>query len=147
MITYTCRYSSGHLIRNLIPIIQSYQDELGIKCALEYLQVQVITLVSLLFITMIPIGCKITNFSLYLLVCLFSLNTRGGYKCQLNLLFSGGTVFHVTLNILNTNDGECCGTLVIRILLHVLFKAIGCSLEYTTLPFLPHTYCIRDVWL
>jgi len=31
----TCRYSSGHLI----PIIQSYQDELGIKCPLEYLQV------------------------------------------------------------------------------------------------------------
>ena len=35
MITYTCRYSSGHLI----PIIQSCQDELGIKCPLEYLQV------------------------------------------------------------------------------------------------------------
>ena len=42
MITYTCRYSSGHLI----PIIQSCQDELGIKCSLEYLQVLVITLVS-----------------------------------------------------------------------------------------------------
>jgi len=35
MITYTCRYSNGHLI----PIIQSCQDELGIKCPLEYLQV------------------------------------------------------------------------------------------------------------
>jgi len=32
---YTCRYSSGHLI----PMIQSCQDELGIKCPLEYLQV------------------------------------------------------------------------------------------------------------
>jgi len=30
MITYTCRYSSGHLI----PIIQSCQDELRIKCQL-----------------------------------------------------------------------------------------------------------------
>jgi len=35
MITYICRYSSGHLI----PIIQLCQDELGIKCAVEYLQV------------------------------------------------------------------------------------------------------------
>jgi len=35
LITYTYRYSSGHLI----PIIQLYQDELGIKCPLEYLQV------------------------------------------------------------------------------------------------------------
>ena len=35
VITYTCRYSSGHLI----PIIQLCQDELGIKCPLEYLQV------------------------------------------------------------------------------------------------------------
>ena len=31
----TCRYSSGHLIL----IILSCQDELGIKCPLEYLQV------------------------------------------------------------------------------------------------------------
>ena len=35
VITYTCRYSSGHLI----PIIQLCQDKLGIKCPLEYLQV------------------------------------------------------------------------------------------------------------
>ena len=35
IITYTCRYFSGHLI----PIIQSCQDELGIKCPLKYLQV------------------------------------------------------------------------------------------------------------
>ena len=33
MITYTCRYSSGHLI----PIIQSCQDNLGTR--IEYLQV------------------------------------------------------------------------------------------------------------
>ena len=60
--TYTCRYASGHLIS----IIQSCQDELRIKCPLEYLQVKVIILVFLLFITMIPIDCKITNFSIYL---------------------------------------------------------------------------------
>ena len=35
LITYTCRYSSGNLIR----IIQSCKDELGIKCPLKYLQV------------------------------------------------------------------------------------------------------------
>ena len=35
VIINTCRYSSGHLI----PIIQSCQDELGIKCPLKYLQV------------------------------------------------------------------------------------------------------------
>jgi len=35
VITHTCRYSGGQLI----PIIQSCQDELGIKCPLEYLQV------------------------------------------------------------------------------------------------------------
>ena len=33
MITYTCRYSSGHLI----PAIQSCQDELGVKCPLEHM--------------------------------------------------------------------------------------------------------------
>ena len=70
MITYTCRYSSG----NLIPIIQ---DGLGIKYPLEYLQVQVITLVSSLFIIMIPIDCKITKFCLclytyYIHTCLWS---------------------------------------------------------------------------
>ena len=35
VVTYTCRYSCGHLI----PIIQLCQDELGIKGPLEYLQV------------------------------------------------------------------------------------------------------------
>ena len=35
VITYTCRYSSGHLSL----FIQSCQDELRIKCPLEYLQV------------------------------------------------------------------------------------------------------------
>ena len=44
---------------------------IGINFPLEYLQVQVITLVSLLFITMIPIDCKFTNFSLYFFVCFF----------------------------------------------------------------------------
>jgi len=53
VITYSCRYPSRHLI----PIIQSCQDELGIKCPLESLQLLMIPLVSLL---MIPIDCKIT---------------------------------------------------------------------------------------
>ena len=57
VIIYTCRYSSGHLI----PIIQQCQNELGIKCSLEYLQVQVITLVSLLFITIIPMDCTLVR--------------------------------------------------------------------------------------
>ena len=35
MFTYTCRYFTGYLI----PIIQLCQDELEIKCSLEYLQV------------------------------------------------------------------------------------------------------------
>jgi len=39
---------------------------IGIKYQPEYLQV--ITLVSLLFISMIPIACKIANFSLHLFV-------------------------------------------------------------------------------
>ena len=55
-VTYTCRYSSGYLI----PTIQLCQDELGIKCPMEYLWVYVIT--------MILIACKITIFSLYLLI-------------------------------------------------------------------------------
>ena len=41
--------------------------DLGIKGPLEYLQEYATTLASLLFIYMIPIACKITNFSLYLL--------------------------------------------------------------------------------
>ena len=44
LVTYTCRYSSRHLI----PIIQPSQSKLGIKCPLEYLQVWATTLVSLL---------------------------------------------------------------------------------------------------
>ena len=48
-------------------MIQSSQDELGIKFPLKYLQVKVTTLVSLFFITMTPTDCKIANFSLYLL--------------------------------------------------------------------------------
>ena len=54
MVTYACRYFSGHLI----PIIQSCQNELVIKCPPEYLQVLVATVVSLLFISMIPIDYK-----------------------------------------------------------------------------------------
>ena len=41
----------------LADILVGYNS--GIKCPLEYLQAQVTTLVSLLFITMIPIACKI----------------------------------------------------------------------------------------
>ena len=59
MITYTCRYSSGHLI----PTIQSRQDELGIRISAGVGDHPCF----LTFITMIPIDCKITNFSLYLL--------------------------------------------------------------------------------
>jgi len=49
----------------------------GIKCPLEYLQVYSTTLVSLLFITMIPIDCKITNF--LILVCLLFLRDHHNY--------------------------------------------------------------------
>ena len=35
---------------------------LGLNCPLEYLQAYMTDLVSLLFIAMIPIDCKITNF-------------------------------------------------------------------------------------
>ena len=62
---YTCRYSSGQLI----PLFQSVAvAELRIKGPLEYLQVQATTLVSLLFIYMIPIASKITKFSLLLYI-------------------------------------------------------------------------------
>jgi len=64
----TCRYSSKHFI----PIFQSQTvtvAELGIKCLLQYLQVSATTLVSFLFIYMIPIDCKITNFPC---TCLFT---------------------------------------------------------------------------
>ena len=46
-------------------IIQSCQDELGIKCPLEYLQAT--TLISLLFIYMIPIDCKLLIFLILVL--------------------------------------------------------------------------------
>ena len=54
VVTYACSYSNGHLISK----IQLCQDELGIKCLLEYLQTYVTTLNSLLF-------CKF-NFDPYL---------------------------------------------------------------------------------
>ena len=60
--SYTCRYSSGHLI----PTIQSCQDELGIKFPLKYLQALVTTLVFLLFITMIPIDMQ-QNYNFFLI--------------------------------------------------------------------------------
>jgi len=47
----------------------------GIKYPLEYLQVQVTTLVSSLFIIVIPTDCKITNFSL----CLFASSLKKDY--------------------------------------------------------------------
>ena len=56
---YTCRYFSGQLI----PIFQSVAvTGLRFKGPLEYLQVWATTLVSLSFIYMIPIACKITFF-------------------------------------------------------------------------------------
>ena len=68
MVASTCRYSGGHLI----PVFQTVTvAELGTKSPLEYLQVLATTLVSLLFIYMIPIDCKITIFSLYLFVYFF----------------------------------------------------------------------------
>ena len=60
MVTYTCRYSSGHLI----PVILSCQVSAGVgdhPC-------------SLLFIYMILIDCKITNFP-YLLLQLSHTNS------------------------------------------------------------------------
>ena len=59
MVAYTCRYFSGPLIPNSA-IATDWN--VGINCLLEYWQV---SLVSLLYIYMIPIACKITNFSLY----------------------------------------------------------------------------------
>ena len=84
MVTYTCRYSSGHLI----PIIQSCQRLISAgvgdhSCFLT-------------FYTVIPINCKITNFSLYLLYLtstMFSCTSmrkimthkQHGYFSQLNV--------------------------------------------------------------
>ena len=61
VITDTCRYFSGQLI----PMFQTVTvaaTELGIKGPLECLKMSATTLVSLLFIYMIPIDCKITIF-------------------------------------------------------------------------------------
>ena len=63
MVANHYRYSS----RQLISIFQTVTvAELGIKGPLQYLQVSATTLVSLLFIYMISIDCKTTNFSLCL---------------------------------------------------------------------------------
>jgi len=56
-------------------------------------------LVSLLFITMIPIDCKITNFSLYLFVYFFGNNYSIGEltsttlkeRMTMNIIFLGAT--------------------------------------------------------
>ena len=63
VIANTCRYSS----RQLILIFKTVAvADLRIKGPLEYLLVSATTLVSLLFIYMIPIDYKITKFSLCL---------------------------------------------------------------------------------
>ena len=60
-----CRYSSGPLI----PTFQSIAVvEIGIKDILENLHVSATTLLSSIFIYMIPTDSKITNYSLYLFV-------------------------------------------------------------------------------
>ena len=68
MVAYTCRYSSGPLIPK--PATATLWST-GINCPQKYLQVSAITLVSLLFIYMIPIDCKITIFFLYFFGYLF----------------------------------------------------------------------------
>ena len=55
----TCRYSSGHLVPNSAPATDGIRIFAGVDCT---------TLLSSLFICMIPIDCKIMNFSL--LFCL-----------------------------------------------------------------------------
>ena len=68
MVADICSYSSGLLLPNSATAMDW---NIGIICPLEYMQVKATTLVSLLFIYMIPIACKITNFSLYLFVYFF----------------------------------------------------------------------------
>ena len=65
---YTCRYSSGPLIPNSAT---ATVWNVGINCPQKYLQESATTLVSLRFIYIIPIVCKITKFSLLLFVHLF----------------------------------------------------------------------------
>ena len=67
----TSRYSSGLLIPNSAATVWN----IGINCLLEYLQVLATTLVSLHFIYMIPIDCKITYFSLYIPVMYINIYT------------------------------------------------------------------------
>ena len=68
VITYTCRYSSGPLIPNSATVTDW---NIGINRPLEYLQVYATTIVSLLFIYVIPIACKITKIFLILVCLLF----------------------------------------------------------------------------
>jgi len=49
-----------------------------------------IALVSILFIAMIPIDCKITHFSLYLFVCFLGKN----YRMTTNIIFVGATLIN-----------------------------------------------------
>ena len=68
-VTYSRQFSQGQVNQQTDQLesggqqmVQSCQDELEINCPLEYLQVQVTTLASLFFITMIPTDCKIIYF-------------------------------------------------------------------------------------
>ena len=65
MVADTCRYSGRPLFNSATAIVWN----IGINCPLENLQVSDTTLVSLLFIYMIPIDSKIINF---LYTCLFT---------------------------------------------------------------------------
>ena len=71
VITYTCRHSRGYLIpnsswHNWIIEIKRQLDNIC-RCRWSPL------FFFLLFITMIPIDCKIINFSLHLFVCFFEI--------------------------------------------------------------------------
>ena len=71
----------------------------GLNCPLEYLQVQTTALVSLLFIAMISIDCKITKFSLHLFVYFLGDNynigkltsTTSKERMTMNFIFAGAT--------------------------------------------------------
>ena len=65
--TYTCRYSSGHLI----PIIQFCQNELRIKMPTRISAGVDDHPFPYFFITMIPIDCKITNTCVIYILCTY----------------------------------------------------------------------------
>jgi len=72
------------------------------KCPLEYLQVQMTNLVSLLFIAMIPIDYKIINFSLhwfvyfFLTIIIFGEFTSATSKERMttNIIFAGAALIN-----------------------------------------------------